>query len=179
VPESEIWGAACVDYLESRADVDSSRIGIVGWSLGGYYAPRAAAYEKRFKICAAWGANFNWGELQKRRAEREGENPVPHYWDHVQWVWGKKTFEDFMEFIPRVNLIQAVADITVPFLVTHGANDRQIPIEYAHAQYDGAVNSPDRTLHIFTAREGGVEHVGGDNMLPGASLIADWIAERL
>ena len=179
IPESEQWGAACVDYLESRDDVDTARIGIVGWSLGGYYAPRAAAYEKRFKICAAWGANFNWGELQKRRAEREGENPVPHYWQHVQWVWGKNSFEEFMEFIPRVNLIEAVKNITVPFLVTHGANDRQIPMEYAHAQYEGAVNSPDRTLHIFTEREGGVEHVGGDNMLPGASFISDWIADRL
>ena len=64
------------------------RIGIVGWSLGGYYAPRAAAFEKRFALCVAWGANHNWGAVQRRRMEREGERPVPHYWEHVLWVWG-------------------------------------------------------------------------------------------
>ena len=44
---------------------------------------------RQIKLCATWGANFNWGELQQRRLDREGENPVPHYWDHVQWVFGK------------------------------------------------------------------------------------------
>jgi len=179
IPQSERWGSACVDYLESRGDVDAKRIGILGWSLGGYYAPRAAAFEKRFALCVAWGANYNWGELQKRRAEREGENPVPHYWEHVEWVWGKDSFEDFMAFAPQVSLVGVVEEITVPFLVTHGSGDRQIPIEYAHAQYEAAVNSPKRDLHIFTPREGGIEHVGGDNMLPAASLISDWVAENL
>ncbi|VXC24765.1 Prolyl oligopeptidase family protein [Arthrobacter sp. 9AX] len=177
--ESEAWGGACVDYLESRRDVDPERIGIVGWSLGGYYAPRAAAFEKRFKLCACWGANYNWGELQRRRAEREGENPVPHYWEHVQWVWGKGSFEDFMKFAPAVTLEGVVSEITVPFLVTHGSGDRQIPLEYAYAQYEGAVKSPDRELKILTEREGGIEHVGGDNMLAASSIIADWVAARL
>ena len=179
IVEAETWAGACVDYLETRTDIDPARIGIVGWSLGGYYAPRAAAFEKRFAVCACWGANFNWGELQRRRAEREGENPVPHYWDHVQWVWGKASRAEFMEFVPAVSLEHVIADITVPFLVTHGSGDRQIPLEYAHAQYEGATNSPDRTLRILTPRDGGIEHVGGDNMLPAASIIADWIGRRL
>jgi len=179
VAEAERWAGACVDYLETREDVAPDRVGIVGWSLGGYYAPRAAAYEKRFKLCACWGANFNWGELQRRRAQREGENPVPHYWEHVQWVWGADSFEEFMEIAPAVTLERAISEITVPFLVTHGAGDRQIPLEYAHAQYEGAVNSRDRELVILTEREGGIEHVGGDNMLPAASIIADWVASRI
>ena len=61
----------------------------MGWSLGGYYVPRAAAFEKRLALAVAWGANHNWGEVQKQRLEREGENPVPHYWEHVLWVWGE------------------------------------------------------------------------------------------
>lgn len=179
VHNSEIWGTAVVDYLQTRRDVDHDRIGIVGWSLGGYYVPRAAAFEKRFRLAATWGANYNWGELQKRRAAREGENPVPHYWDHVQWVFGKNNRDEFMEFAPKMSLEGVVEKITIPFLVTHGAGDRQIPLEYAHAQYEAAVNSPDRDFKIFTAREGGVEHVGGDNMWPAACYIADWVADRL
>jgi len=54
IVESERYGAACVDYLLARGDVDPQRIGVVGWSLGGYYAPHAAAFEKRFALCVSW-----------------------------------------------------------------------------------------------------------------------------
>ncbi|MFM5908872.1 MAG: alpha/beta hydrolase family protein, partial [Novosphingobium sp.] len=79
-PHSERWASAYVDYLETRADVNKDAIGMTGISLGGHYAPRAVAYEPRFKSGAAWGANHNWHEVQYKRMQREGENPVPHYW---------------------------------------------------------------------------------------------------
>jgi dienelactone hydrolase len=178
VADSERWAAAALDYLETRKDVDHRRFGMMGWSLGGYYAPRAAAFEKRFKLCVAWGANHNWGELQRRRLAKEGDRPVPHYWDHVMWVWGKNSLEAFMEYAPQISLVGVVEKITVPFLITHGANDRQIPLAYAHQSYEEAVNSPLRELKIFTEREGGIEHVSADNMEPVRSYIADWIAQR-
>jgi fermentation-respiration switch protein FrsA (DUF1100 family) len=177
--DSEHWAGPCVDRLEGRADVDADRIGIIGWSLGGYYAPRAAAFEQRFRLCIAWGANHDWGELQKRRLAREGDRPVPHYWDHVQWVFGKDTLDEFMQFAPSMSLVGVTERITVPFLVTHGANDRQIPREYAIAQYETAVNSPKRELTWFTAREGGVEHVSADNMAAATGYIADWVRENI
>jgi pimeloyl-ACP methyl ester carboxylesterase len=177
IADSERWAAAALDYLETRKDVDH-RFGMMGWSLGGYYAPRAAAFEKRFKLCVAWGANHNWGELQRRRLAKEGDRPVPHYWDHVMWVWGKNSLDAFMECAPQISLVGVVEKITVPFLITHGANDRQIPLAYAHQSYEEAVNSPLRELKIFTEREGGIEHVSADNMEPARSYIADWIAQR-
>lgn len=178
IPDSERWASAAVDFLENRKDVDAGRIGMMGWSLGGYYAPRAAAYESRFALCVAWGANHNWGELQRRRLAREGDMPVPHYWEHVTWVWGQPDMDAFMALMPKVTLEGHLENIRMPFLITHGGNDRQIPLEYAHQSYDQAVNSPDRELKIFTPREGGVEHVSADNMEPVRSFIADWIADR-
>lgn len=86
VHDTERWASAAVDYLETRDDVDHGRIGMMGWSMGGYYAPRALAYEPRFAIGAVWGGNHDWGGHQKARLEREGDMPVPHYWDHVMWV---------------------------------------------------------------------------------------------
>jgi dipeptidyl aminopeptidase/acylaminoacyl peptidase len=151
---------------------------MMGWSLGGYYAPRAAAYEKRFALCVAWGANHNWGELQQRRLAREGNLPVPHYWDHVMWVWGQSDLDSFKAFVPRVTLATHLQRIKVPFLITHGANDRQIPIAYAEQSRAEATNSPDLELKIFTEAEGGVEHVSADNMEPVLSYISDWIADR-
>jgi pimeloyl-ACP methyl ester carboxylesterase len=178
IAESERWAGAAVDYLETRKDIDHRRIGMMGWSLGGYYAPRAAAFEKRFKICVAWGANHNWGEVQRRRLAKEGDRPVPHYWDHVMWVWGKDSLEAFMDYAQRISLVGVVQNINIPFLITHGANDRQISLEYARQSYDEAVNSPMRELKIFTEREGGIEHVSADNIEPARSYIADWVAQR-
>ena len=174
---TEKWAAACVDYLVTRSDVQADRIGLIGWSLGGYYAPRAAAFEKRLALCVAWGANHNWGAVQKRRRQREGENPVPHYWDHVLWVWGADDLDAFMRVAADVHLDGVVEKITVPFLIAHGENDRQIPLEYAHRSYDQAVNSPKRELRVFTPDEGATEHIGLDHFSHVQTFIADWVAD--
>ncbi len=180
--DTEAWAAACVDYLETRDDVDTTRIGLVGWSLGGYYAPRAAAFEKRLALVVAWGANHNWGAVQRRRLQREGERPVPHYWEHVLWVWGfpaDTDLNEFVDFADQVHLDGVVEKIDVPFLIAHGENDRQIPLEYAHRSFEQAVNSPKRELRIFTVEEGGAEHIGLDDLPYVSGFIADWVADTL
>jgi len=174
---TEDWAAACLDHLESRPDVDKQRIGLVGWSLGGFYAPRAAAFEKRLALVVAWGANHDWGKVQKRRLEREGEHPVPHYWDHVKWVWGEEDLDEFITMAEGVNLDGVVQRIDVPFLIVHGQNDRQIPVEYARRSYEQATSSPKRELRIFDIDEGGAEHVGLDHLPWVRDFVADWVHE--
>ena len=178
-PHSENWASKAVDWLEARDDVDPGRIGMTGISLGGHFAPRAVAYEPRFASGAVWGANHNWREVQDKRMNREGENPVPHYWAHVMWAFGASDMDDFLARSHDMNLNGHMDRIKVPFLVTHGAQDRQISVSYADDLYGQLVNSPRREKVIFTAREGGVEHVGADNMSYGRDCIADWFAETL
>ncbi|MET0366313.1 MAG: alpha/beta fold hydrolase [Sphingobium sp.] len=178
-PHSESWASKAVDWLESQDDVDPRRIGMTGISLGGHFAPRAVAYEPRFASGAVWGANHNWAEVQQKRLKREGENPIPHYWAHVLWAFGASDMDDFHAKSADMNLNGHMDRITVPFLVTHGAKDRQISVAYADDLYDQLVNAPRREKVIFTSREGGVEHVGADNMAYGRDVIADWFAETL
>jgi dipeptidyl aminopeptidase/acylaminoacyl peptidase len=175
--DTERWASKVVDVLEKRSDVDARRIGIVGISLGGYYAPRAVAFESRFALGVCWGANHNWGEVQKKRVAREGDRPVPHYWEHVRWVWGARDLPEFMEISSKANLDGVLDRVRVPFLVTHGSQDRQISVDYAHRTFDQLINSPKRELKLFDSRTGGVEHVSVDNMSFGRSYIADWVAE--
>jgi 2,6-dihydroxypseudooxynicotine hydrolase len=52
-----------VDWIEGRSDLDPARIGLWGVSLGGYYAPRAAAFEKRIKACIGLAGPYDWAAV--------------------------------------------------------------------------------------------------------------------
>ena len=140
--DTEAWAGAAVDWLATRDDVDPpGSASSAGRSAA--TTPRAPPPSRSVSpLCVAWGANHNWGAVQRRRLEREGERPVPHYWEHVLWVWGHDDLDTFIDFADDVHLDGVVEKITVPFLIAHGENDRQIPLEYAHRSYEQAVNTP-------------------------------------
>lgn len=177
VYNAEAWGSPAFDYLLTRSDVIPGKIGIFGLSFGGYHAPRIAANDPRYALCAVMGANHVWGQRQRERVLNEGENPVPHYWDHVMWVFGFENRDTFLEYADQITLDGQVEKIRVPFLVTHGENDRQIPAFNAQMSYDQAVNSPKRALRMFTKADFEVEHCGADNGTGMRDYIADWCAE--
>lgn len=177
--DSEHWASRIVDWLETRTDVDPKRIGMEGVSLGGYYCPRAVAFEPRFACGVVWGANYDWRDVQKKRLAKEGNFPVPHYWGHVSWVWGAKNIDDFMRIAEDVHLDGVLDRIRVPFLVTHGEKDSQIPLKWAEKTYEQLVNSPRRELKIFDSRTGGVQHSSFDNSANAGTYIADWVADVL
>ncbi|MBL6010765.1 prolyl oligopeptidase family serine peptidase, partial [Bacillus halotolerans] len=114
IPNTEVWASKIVDWLEQHSEVDPKRIGALGVSLGGYYCPRAVAFEPRFACGAVWGANHDWREVQEARLKREGENPVPHDWKHVQWVFGAKDMGDFFAKASHMHLNGVLDRIRVP-----------------------------------------------------------------
>jgi fermentation-respiration switch protein FrsA (DUF1100 family) len=175
--DAERWGSPAFDYLLTRSDVIHNKIGIFGLSFGGYHAPRIAANDPRYALCAVMGANHVWGERQKQRLANEGENPVPHYWDHVMWCFGIDNMDDFMTYVEKVTLNGEVEKMKMPFCITHGENDRQIPAFNAQLSYDQAVNSSKRHLRMFTKADFEVEHCGADNGTGMRDYIADWCAE--
>jgi fermentation-respiration switch protein FrsA (DUF1100 family) len=85
--------------------------------------------------------------------------------------------DEFLDFADAVNLEGVVEQITVPFLIAHGENDRQIPVAMAHRSYEQAVNSPKRELRVFTPEEGATEHIGLDHLPHVSTFIADWVAD--
>jgi fermentation-respiration switch protein FrsA (DUF1100 family) len=179
-PRIEVAAGAAVDYLEERAEVDHERVGIMALSMGGYYAPRAAAFEKRFKACVAWGANYDWGGVQRARYENAKiGRPVPHFWEHLKWALGKPTVEEALAFGDQINLRGILHQIVCPILISHGENDRQIAVKYAQMTYDDCINSPKRELKIHTKEEVAAEHCSVDNGTVAIDYMADWLAEVL
>jgi fermentation-respiration switch protein FrsA (DUF1100 family) len=178
-PDTEKPAGASIDYLETRADVDAGRIGIMALSLGGYYAPRAAAFEKRFKCAVAWGAIYDYGKCVTDRIGGRGEPSVPGYAEHVNWVFGCNTIEETLKVVSKMTLEGVAEKITCPLLIVHGENDRQVPLWHAERLYEAAVNSPGRELKICRLADGGAEHCGADNGPLVVDYMTDWAAEKL
>ena len=86
-------GSACIDYLETRGDVDVKRIGIVAISLGGYYAPRCAALEPRFAACIAWGAIWDYYGTWKKRIDAGFKASMSVPGNHIMWILGVDTLD--------------------------------------------------------------------------------------
>lgn len=177
--DTEKAAGASVDYLESRADVDAKRIGMMALSLGGYYAPRAAAFEQRFACCVAWGAIYDYGRTVADRIGGHGEPSVPGYAEHLNWVFGKQTTEETLSVVRQMTLEGVVGKITCPLLVVHGENDRQVPLWHAERTVAEATGSSRAELVINRLCDGGAEHCGADNSSIVVDIMADWVADRL
>jgi dipeptidyl aminopeptidase/acylaminoacyl peptidase len=180
VPEAERAASACIDALEQVPEVDAQRVGLSGISLGGYYAPRAAAFEPRIAACCAWGGIWDLGMLFERNIAEPGKaRSIPDMLDHARWVFGAETKADALAIAHRMTLEPVIERITCPLLVLHGANDRQVAGTVSEDTAQRAINSRHSELKVFTLEDGGAEHCQLDNTALAADYMADWFAEAL
>jgi dienelactone hydrolase len=179
-PETERATTPCVDYLQTRRDIDSNRIGVIGVSLGGYYAARSAAFEKRLAACICWGGQWDYGAVTLARARRQGTALSVSSWaEHAQWVFGVDTMDKVLEITARMKLEGIADSIECPLLVIHGEGDRQIPVSHAHKLLEAATRAPIKELKLFGKSTGGAEHCQADNSLLGIEFFSDWAAQIL
>lgn len=75
-----------VDYAVSRPDVDENRIALWGISLGGYLAPRGAAYESRIAALIADPGTYDVGENLLRNLQEEGADANMTKEDLKEWL---------------------------------------------------------------------------------------------
>jgi len=176
----EVPARAAFDWVATRPDVDPSRVGIMAFSMGGYYAPRAAAFEPRFKLCVAWGGHFDYHAawVKRRQVMEAGGTKLSAPGFQLPWVLGVADMDAAMAKLKNYTLEGVAPRITCPFLVVHGEHDTIVPVEYAHRLF-AAVGSRVKEIKVFTADEGGSEHCQEDNRQIGANFIADWIADHI
>ncbi|MGQ7792003.1 alpha/beta hydrolase [Faunimonas sp. B44] len=177
----EVPATAAYEYVAARPEVDPALVTILGYSFGGYAAPRAAAFEKRYAGCVAFGAMFWDLKAWLVRIEIEMRNhqaATSHF--QVPWVLGIPDLDmgKAIERMEAFSLDGVVERLECPFLVVHGENDRLIPPEEARILYERA-GSDVKTLKIFTEAEGAAEHCQVDDRRAGVNYIADWIAENV
>ncbi len=176
--DHEVAGAAALDYLESRNDVNAERAGVMAISLGGYYAPRNASMEPRFRACVAWGAIWDYQKVWQDRIAAAYKTALSVPGHHLAWIFNSDSMEDSLERLEGFKLDGVVQKMRCPFFLIHGEGDQQISVEAARTLYD-AVGSKDKTLRIVRGTETGAQHCQMDNVPPYAHEIFDWLRQKL
>jgi len=164
-PDYEAAVSTVLDVLTMRKDIDPNRIGLAGVSLGGYYAPRAAAFEPRVKAavgnCGPWNFAECWSVLPSlTRAAFQHHS-------------GAKDENEAIANANKLSLDGAAQKIKQPLLVIQGKLDRLIPWEQA-VKIVNAVGS-NAELAMF---ENG-NHVCNNIPFVYRPLTADWLKEKL
>ena len=157
-------GSAVVDWIEQRKDLDKTRIGMWGVSLGGYYAPRATAFEKRIKACIALSGPFEWDRIWDGLPEltRETFRVRSHAKDEKQ----------AREKAKNLSMVEAAKNITCPIFIVTGRQDRLVPASHAE-QLARSVSGPVRLLIV---EDGG--HNANNRPYRYRSQTADWLAQQ-
>ncbi len=164
-PEYEKPVKAVIDFLETRKDVDVARCGIWGVSFGGYYAPRAAAFDKRIKACVALSGAY------QRSASFEGRPAMNVEAFRVRSK--SKTLEEAGKVALRVSLKGIAKNITCPIYIVAGTQDRLTPVDAAK-QLAAEVSGP----CVLSIIEGG-NHVVNNLWYRYRDQTADWMAVQL
>lgn len=156
--------SSLIDLLETRDDVDGRRVGIIGRSLGGYLAPRAAADDSRIRALAVWGAMWDLSVL--------GRFPA-HTRAGFAYITGSRDLSESMDRLRFVNLEGHAGRINAPALIVHGQHDRLTP--ESHARHMASMIGSSAELRIIP----GSEHCNHDEAHLVRPSMADWLAESL
>jgi 2,6-dihydroxypseudooxynicotine hydrolase len=153
---------AVVDWIEERSDLDAERVAIWGVSLGGYYAPRAAAYEKRLKACIALSGPFDWATIWDALPDLTRET--------FQARSHSRSAAEAKANAAKLTLRDAAKNITCPLFVVAGRQDRLVPAAHAE-QLAKAASGP---VELLMVEDGG--HNANNRPYRYRSRTADWLA---
>jgi dienelactone hydrolase len=164
-PEYEKPVGAVLDWLEGRDDVDAGRCGLWGVSMGGYYAPRAAAHDRRIRACVSLTGPFDLAEI----------------WDELPGLT-RETFiarskasspEAAYEMAKRMTLKDCAGAIACPLHIVAGALDRVIPASHAHRLAERA-SGPVTLTHVADG-----SHVVNNRPYSYRPQTGDWMKAML
>ncbi len=115
-----------VDAAVASAPIDAERVGIIGWSYGGYMTMWAVTQTERFKAAVAGAGIVNWQSYY-------GQNRID------RWMipfFGASVYDD-PDVYARSSPITFIKKVKTPTLVLHGDRDSEVPTpqgyEFWHA----------------------------------------------
>jgi 2,6-dihydroxypseudooxynicotine hydrolase len=161
----EVAVKAVVDHVMTRDDVNTSRIALWGVSLGGYYAPRATAFEKRIKACIALGGPYDWQEAWPGLADltREAFRVRSHC----------ATQDEANRRASNLSLKGVAQNITCPLFIVAGKQDRIVPWQDS----ERLAREAGGPVELLLIDDG--NHVANNRGYRYRTQSADWMAREL
>jgi hypothetical protein len=173
-PDWEKVISPLLDYLLIRREVDPGRVALLGISDGGYWAPRAAAYDARLAACVAdpgvWDVSTAWTQTLPRLAVELLATANQAKFDNLIRVvlrfspkaapalllrirrFGQSSAYDAFKAAQEYNLTGVVNQIRCPILITDPEGEQFWPGQ-SQKLYDALPGR--KTLMKFTLAEGG------------------------
>jgi 2,6-dihydroxypseudooxynicotine hydrolase len=155
-----------IDWVKANVrDVDADRIGIWGISLGGYYAPRTVAFEKRIKAAIVNCGPYNWGALWEKLPELTRAAYVRRSHSGSDGEARDKAFRLSLEGLgPRIKC---------PVFIIAAGLDRLCPPEDAKR----LVQEIGNRAELLVIEDG--NHVAHNRFYEYRGRSADWMARQL
>jgi 2,6-dihydroxypseudooxynicotine hydrolase len=163
-PEYEKPAGAAIDWLEKRDDVDASRLGVYGVSLGGYYAVRVAATEPRVLATIELAGTYSLASQWDERSVVSREAFVKRS--------GARDEVEARQLAKLIDMEGLGPRISRPILVLHGRRDPIAPFEGAER-----LAAETRTSELVAYDDG--NHGMTNRAFESRALMSDWMAERL
>ena len=155
---------AIMDFLESRPEIDAGRIGVYGWAMGGYFAPRAAAADDRVRACVSMPVRYsllNWDTAAQQQT------------DAYQHIFGGVTFDEGREISSNFRLEGILPQVKCPYLIVHGMKGDTVGREEA----DQAAAEAGGPTKLVVYDEG--DHLCINLRHESWPMMMDWFLEHL
>ncbi|MGH2449272.1 MAG: alpha/beta hydrolase family protein [Chloroflexota bacterium] len=163
-PDWEVPLGSIIDYIETRSDLDGSRIGAMGVSVGGHYAARAAAFEYRLSAVITNCTGYNL-------AERFDQLPILTREAFVHKLKARDE-SDAKLLLRDFHLHGLMKRVRCPLLVIMGGRDRLFPAENAERMVSEAPRA-----RLLMLPDG--NHVCNNVPYKHRPQQADWMAAQL
>ncbi|MCH4570943.1 S9 family peptidase [Bacillus sp. ES1-5] len=129
-----------VDALVEKGIVDKDRVGVMGWSNGGYISAFCSTFSDRFKAISVGGGITNWGTHYVN-------TDIPYF---IRMYLGNSPWND-PEIYKKTSPMTYIKSACTPTLIQHGEKDVRIPTTNAYELYEGLRDMEvDTELIIFT-----------------------------
>jgi pimeloyl-ACP methyl ester carboxylesterase len=182
-PEWEKPTRAVLDEF-LRTHARPTKIVLVGMSLGGYFAPRAAAFEDRIDGVVAFDTCFDFAESAGRsfaaaKNPQAASNPdVQWGYANARWTMGTTGIEDTIRAFAPYTLAPVAARIRQDVLILAGTEDHFVPLHQTADFEKALVNARSVTTQVFDRPSGGAEHCQVGNLSLVHAALADWLLAK-
>jgi len=175
--------AATLDAL-LRTHAKPSRIVLIGMSMGGYFAPRAAAFEERIDGVVAYDTMYDFGAVLGP-VLAAAKNPlamsnisVAWAYRNAMWTMGTKDADETIRASAAYTLAPVADRIRQDVLILAGTEDHFVPIHQTAEFEKALVNARSVTTQIFDRPSGGAGHCQGGALTLYHAAVFDWLLEK-